>query len=45
MYLPDDAETESNVHLARAERIRAYQEENKHLGALVKYIQLNNCSS
>ena len=31
----DDAETESNVHLTRAERIRAYQEENKHLGALV----------
>ncbi|CAB4039388.1 Hypothetical predicted protein, partial [Paramuricea clavata] len=38
----NDAETESNVHLARAERIRGYQEENKHLGALFYKVRTLN---
>ena len=33
----DDAEEESSIHLERAERVRMYQEENKHLAALVRF--------
>ncbi|XP_028417505.1 uncharacterized protein LOC114541907 [Dendronephthya gigantea] len=40
--LKDDVETESSIHLARAERIRAYQEENKHLGALFYKVKTLN---